>query len=298
MVHILRFDQILEKYSLNNSVDELSQEVIEFILDKFDWWLNRKGLANYSEIHKFNPIGKYDDFPVDVVKVKTEFVVIKRGEHFGSMGRAYYGYKTKQKWSPTIRKDGTIMPSIAIKIFVPFNKKSFEREKNKKIIEHTVIHEITHCFQYYRDHLAGQKTKNIPPTKKMIIDFLDIIERQTDYYFLYNFLIQNYIISEDYEIHAYLSEIYSDTDWVISFYKFYKMSYDEILKRIKGEIKNSVNTEEIVLKAYNKCAKNNGVKEAKDLNEMVKFLYDNFSRKKEYVFKKVAKSGQLDRLKN
>lgn len=295
MKHLLDFQSLLEKYSLNEAVDELSQEVIEFILDKFDWWLNRKGLANYSEIHHFKPKNKSLEFPVLEVKIKTVFVVV-HNEYFTKTGAAHYGYDDKDKMSPKIKKGG-IVPSIEIKIYVPVNKKSFERDKNKKIIEDVVVHELTHSFQYYRDYLVGKLTKLNSPFKNLIKEFSEIIY-ETDFFTLYRLLAQNYIISDKYEISAYLSEIYTRTDWVKSFYKLYKMSYDELFQKIQTEIKKSIYPEDEVVDVFNDCAKDNGMKEVKDLNELVKFLYDHFSSKKEFIFRKISKAGQLDRLKN
>ena len=129
MERILRFKQISEKYSLNNSVELLSKEVIDFILDKFDSWIMRKSLANYSEIHKYKPSFKSSDFPVVLFKIKTVFVVesgpaMSKSGHLNSSGRAYYDFgSNRHKMSPVIRKNGDIVSSIEIKIYVPFNKR-------------------------------------------------------------------------------------------------------------------------------------------------------------------------------
>jgi len=156
--------KIFEKNSFPYSLIPIKEFLCDFIIDKFDWWLNRKGPANYKDeftlwMDDVNPdIKKNEDFPLDILNLTLLIVRNKNGsnivpatvENFVSSRNRDYPYNS-------FLYRGKIHLGIELKIVTGYDVIHVEMLKEQ--IETAVSHELTHAYQYYKRSKKGLDLK-------------------------------------------------------------------------------------------------------------------------------------------
>lgn len=296
----MRYIKLFEKYSLPNSVDFLSKEVIDFVYDRFSKWFSRKSLANYSEVHNYTPKFFSDDFPVKNIKINTIFIKSDKYGDFNTSGGSTTFDEEDGKIKSKILKSGNINIGIIVKIYVSNKINSINNDELFKDIENLIIHELLHSFQSYK-----VKSKNIIESKDFlafswsIVRLMELLWQCKE---VVHFLTIVYISYSKYETDAYLSQLWSKNgrDW-IDYLEYADISYDELTNIIKDELKDSPGVYDDLYKhfmnLYNKFCdeynvnvsqKNNKIN-FKSTEEFIKFLHNLISNKKDYLRKKIGK---------
>lgn len=293
-----------EKYSLPNAVESLSKVINKFTLDKFNWWWMRNGLANYSEHHVLKISEINPDFPVSKVNLQLEFVV---SEKFGlnRTGMSYTYFSTNKKMKPRIYKDGTTGIGISVKLYVPKDKKSYNEEELKDLIDDVITHELFHSFQAYKLESKGIKDVRGYDYKlsRILLHFIDLT---FDFDFLGRLFNTAYVCASNEETLAHLSEIHTKegAHWKKVFLEIYRKSFNQVLNKVKREIKVSDYMK--IVDHFNELLDESfpgeNHKKFETFEEIIKFLYDIIDKKKEFIFRRIARAnyskGEYSKLRN
>ncbi len=286
----MKYIKLFEKYSLPNSVEKLANFLTNYILIEFDKWISRKGLANWTDDLEIKVPFTDNDFPVNKIKLKLTFV---RGDEFSRSG-----YST-----PTnIEKDGSVDIDISIKLYIPFNKGSFNEEETKTNMDDAITHELLHSYQYYKIESKGIKQHHNNLALSHTI--LGIYGHYSSYSQFAYILHTLYVVSSKDERAAFLSQLHTQkgTYWIEDFNRMYDMSFDEFISIFEDGFKKDgsidideklfydtfISWYEYYIKEYKEPIDKKLLK-CKNFNELIKYLYDIFQREKRDMRNKINK---------
>jgi hypothetical protein len=152
----MRYIKTFEYYGFPSSLTPVADYVSNLIEGKFDWWLNRKGIANFSnEYHlNMNDVITLDpDFPLQILTLKLSIVKDKLNSVSGNAaplrtkrmlsGFEFYGHIYR----------GKIYSMLEIKIHV--DTSAIEMDGIKKRIYQVVRHELHHLYKSYKTLIKG-----------------------------------------------------------------------------------------------------------------------------------------------
>jgi len=297
-----------EKYSINNTIDELSQEIVDICLPKFEWWYHEgrkrkhsKGLkpGNFVDIFNFKPKTKDRKFDIHRMNIKLVFV-LSADDEINSSGYCFtFGEKDnpkKNKLSPRYTPKG-IEIGMEIRIFVPRkSKEDFTQDVIEKMYE-IGSHELTHLFQSYKIDQKGLTYEDYEVTSTILEFSSDIVQRYTGGGNLFNvFTSLMYICLTKSETDAYLAQVGSKSNtgdfWVEYIDWFRSKSKSRILKNIKQELESEgISDEEFIKILYRDANKNEAdFSSIETIDDFLEWGYSVVNRKKNYLLKKVGKA--------
>lgn len=296
----MKYIKLFEKYSLPKSVDKLSNILMDELTRQLDRWVMRKSLANWTDDILVEVPYKDEDFPVRNIKLSLSIVLTDKFG-FNRSGTAYfYDNRYNNFVTPKINDDGTTDIGISIKIYVPFNKKSFSEKENREEMYDMIIHELLHVYQYYKI-----ESKKLVKSKDNIALMKTIMELFKLYYdckfskYLYIFYIA---LSKD-EKSAHLSQMHTKGGdyWVKNLNRMYNMSFDELKTQFifnfddqteeesrKDFYNNFIESYEFYQKDYEDYT-NKKFNNCKSFDDILSLLYNMFQHKKRDLKNKVNK---------
>jgi hypothetical protein len=271
-----------EKYSLSDSVDELSREISEFVYDEFRKWFGRGGLANYSNIHEYFPKSYSEDFPVEKFKINTIFVV---SDKYGGLNRIGYFHPFDDEFDPSIMlPNGKLKICITLQINVSNKKRSIYPNEVRDMISLISTHEITHAYQYYK-HIRRGKS---PSVFEISSPLLEMSKIYFDFDNLYDFFNISYICSSKFEMDAFLSQsnINSGDNWVNGL-KIFNLPFTNLLNLLKKDLSDVEEDINDVYETFIELYEDNlGIN---NFDELIKYLYNMVQRNKKYLIRKSNK---------
>jgi hypothetical protein len=300
-------DFLNEKYSINNTIDQISQEIVDICMSKFDWW-NKEGRkrkytrglkpGNFVDIFYFIPKTKDRKFNISRMNIKLVFVLSADVE-INSSGYCFtFGEKTNPKKNKLSPKDTTLGLEVGmeIRIFVPRrSKKDFTQDVIEKIYE-IGSHELTHLFQSYKIDQKGFLYEDYEVTTTILDFSYDIIGRysggNSNLFNVFTSLM--YICLTKSETDAYLAQAGSKSNsgdfWVEYIDWFRSKSKSRILKNIKQEIESEISEKDFIEILHKVAEKNNAdFSSIETIDDFLEWGYDVINRKKNYLIKKVGK---------
>jgi len=193
--------KLFEEYLYPDSLIPISDILTKFVYEKFMWWYNRKGIANFSDNYTLymddfdEDIPKNDDFPLRVLRLKTKFVVLKDCPNTGTYGFASW---FREKGDPDINFSqsyiyrGKINASMECNVHLG---NSFEPDFLKNRIDQVIRHELLHLYYFYKKIKKGYKIN-----KDYISNlFLELSYSFTHVELLCNFLQTCYMFTKETE---------------------------------------------------------------------------------------------------
>lgn len=311
-------EKVQEKYGFPDSISPIKDFLVNFINKKFDWWLNRKGPANYSEEFVFDmddidpQIRKNKDFPLHILRLTIKILSVISFYGKNSVGGSVSLYKRKKEidsdYSLSKIYRGHIQANLDIMLYP--GRDVIEKQLIKEKIRLTVTHELQHLYSGYKKSLKNYDPKN---------DFFNIlvshsiINLANDYTYCETLddLTTTYYAFSGIEFSAYISE-FTNRDLKINEidpYKEYlnisKMDFETLYDKIIKEFKKyypKVNVDGIPVVYFYKPITyalaqrkiNNKDKEVKkfntDFKSFIKLMYDDIKRKGPKFIKKSNKA--------
>ena len=283
----MKYIKLFERYSLPDSIESISNELVEIISEKFDEWVMRKSLANWSNRVDFKPSRVFDDFPVNIVKCRLKFLVVKSYNKFTCSGFSSTFSDTESELKPEIVGD-KVNIGIQISIFIPYNKKSFKIDEVKEM-EDIILHELLHSYQSYKKKILGHKEN---PEEDIISNsYAGAIDTAYKHK-VYTYLNVLYLTSNKSEMNAHLAQTWKKGGdyWLKWFNLLYNMSFEEFMMLSDGVDKEKFY--KTFMNTYNSFEE--GERQQKILNfknyeDILKFFWDKFQRNKSYIRKKINK---------
>jgi hypothetical protein len=303
---------INEKFGYPDVISPVKDYLTNFVIDKFNWWLKRKGLANYQEYFvidtdDIDPNIKNDkDFPLSLIRFKLNIV---REKNISAVTGGTPPYKIKRQidtesyYNKIYR--GKIYASLILKIHTGFRTIEVERIKEK--IETNLIHELQHIYSGFKKF-----SKGIPPkqnVKGSIFSnvLINLVSRYWNANTFGEFIEAYYPFTSKTEMDAFISEFSSKNIKHIkeitghnNTMNYIKMDFNEIISKIEKEFKKyypNVNLDEIPKKLvrevilaweYFRIEPQDWIKNYnKDFRGFIKVLHDDMRRKsKRFIIRK------------
>ncbi len=257
---ILNFSDfnLLESKGIPNSLIKPSDFIYNFISDKIDWWVGRKGPANYSEEFVFSSdefgFEEDPDFPIKRFKLNLQILLVKYPPNPMITGSApfYKGSRTLKNvsWSPgQLSSDverGKAIPAMQITINMYGDYKS-DVIRIKNNLKALIRHEMTHLYQNFKaNHNRRWAWRNSP-----ISWDLGIIHDYNSNTFFELLNIAYYLMTRT-EFDASLAEVSAGKSGRVDqkkrlINKFLKIDSEKIVGQIRNEMSGDHDLEEIPL---------------------------------------------------
>jgi len=313
---IISFDNFInEKYGFADSLLPIERYLVKFIEEKFDWWLNRKGMANYADefvIHfdDIDPnIPKNEDFPLASLVLKLK-INIGNNNGVGGMAFSFRKKRYAKHADHAFLYRGKIYQEM--EIFIRVNKNVIETQFLKEETQRTIRHELQHIYYGYKllkknydpkevwgkaifTNILNDISLKYGKKSSTLDDILDV------HYYLFSY---NEFLSKMSEFSADkpgikkqdISTTSKDVENIT------KIDFETLYNKIVGELKNNnikVDLDTIPKEFVEECEKNYKSfrmripdylsKYDTDFKNFLKIIYDNIKRREKKFFKKSNK---------
>ncbi len=316
---VINFEEysLNEKFGFPDSLEPVVSVLTEYMIDKMNWWTNRKGVANYTDSHHFDmrdfdpSIISNKDFPLAHINLK--FSIVKGGAT--RTGIAGFAYPFKPKRYNDVDYDYSRIYRGKINMFLEFKThilgKSIQIGKLREEAHTVIRHELQHMYETYQKLIRGvDMNQDSTVTNFNWVLLFDVYDRYKKCITFRRFFYLFYSISHEKEFNAFMSEFTSgkvktieeitagNKAMVILKYDNFDKLYDEILKEFEKYYPN-VDVESLpkyIIEETTKSIKDLKVGIPNWLKEYDKdfkgFLYQMWKRiqlKKEKFIKKSSK---------
>lgn len=303
-------NKIFEKFGHPSSIDKVKDYLLKFVLDKFDWWLKRKGLANYQEdfvidMKDIDPsIVKNKDFPLEILVLKLNIV---REKNLSVTGGCTIPFRSKKgELDVSFVYRGNIHTEIELKIYTGF--KSIQTDKIKISTESAILHELNHIYESYKKY-KNKTSTNYRLSRTIFTNTLcEIIEKFPKSSNLNNFINAYYPFTSEHEYQAFMNElqnkkirklrdisVYKDIMLIkdLDFEDFYKNVKNDLNKYYKNvkidDVSKKIVEDTKLCFKYNKLNVNWIDKYEVNFKDLMKILFDDFKKRLPLFLKRTNK---------
>lgn len=247
---LLRFDQFLNESSgFSNSLVAPSNFIYNFISSKIDWWVGRRGPANYSENFVFFEddfdFEKNPDFPIRRFKLSLNIKVVSSSPI--SLGRPilvsgaalFYKGELKNEESSDI-ENGEAIPNMEVTLYMIKDRYMMDLPKMRKNLKALIRHEMTHLYQYFKVKIRTKRNKSAWRNTPISWD-LKFISQFDDSKTFADLLDVAYFLMTREEFDASLAEVTAGSSERVDrkkdlMSKFIKMDPDWMVGQIRNEM--------------------------------------------------------------
>lgn len=271
-------DFLLERYSLPDSVLELSEEILYFILNKIKTWQNNKNSTLKIDT-SLTPSKIREGFPVNKVKLRIELVECSSWKGFSSKS---FTFEASGPLKPKLYDNKMVDLGLEFKFFL---SKTTTNEEIIQNIEGNIYHEVLHSFQSFKKKEKGKSEKI-----DNINNFINSIRR--DWYKspnLSSFLRLSYATSTRKELDAFLASMVS-THSKVRYLKIMEEVFSITKEDLKRKILSEINDIKSFIRYVNKKASDSFYERRfKSFDDFFEFFYSNIIKRKKYLFRKISK---------
>lgn len=292
MVHDFEKWMILESRGFPESLIGISNFLFNFISSKVDWWVSRKGPANYSEEFVFweddFDFKKNPDFPIKRFKLDLEILVVNENPQRLVSGVSVF-FKDDIPFNPnliggtSLIERGEVIPNLYISIKMDRGNYMNDIKRMKNNLKAIIRHELIHFYQSFKIKKAGNR--NISPWRNTPISkgIREINDYGSDTFD--DLLHISYFLMTREEFDASLSEITAGESGRIKknrrvIKSLSKISPEVLIKRIRNEVNCSeLDLENIpinFLKNYEKNCKKHKINPIKWVLKLRNKGFDDF----------------------
>ena len=294
-------NNIFEKYSLPNVVENISNEIVKFCMPKYKWWKadrirtkSTRSRKNFCEILEMSPRTKTQDFNVNKIRIKLVFV--PSADYVGSSGycftfdkeeppRKFKGYKSLY---PKETERGFEI-GIEIRVFIP-NKIEIKQSDIKEEIRGVAVHELVHMYQSIKLHEKEINYEDYAATNTVLhtLDFLPSGKAR-------EFLNLLYICLTRSETSAYLaqSHIKGGSDWHEYLAWFKSRPEEKVIEDVRKDLSKHRISDDVLMETWLEGEAENESEyyfsNLETIDDILNWGYDVINKRKNYLSKKIGK---------